>query len=277
LFSSVSAKFEKTKKSFESLSIKKIEEENVRLRKDVASLKDYLCELERKSGVTLYETNIPQKKTEAKVIEPIDEKAKRTAPTEENTKKAQVNKDAKKEKAAEKPKKTTEVSGSEEIDVGRLDLRVGRILEAKKHPDADALYVETIDLGEEKPRTVVSGLVRFVPLEQMQNRLVVCLCNLKPAKMRGVESQAMVMCASTPDKVEIMEVDPSCTPGQPVFCSKYAHRPDPVLNPKKKIWEGVAPDLKVSADGKAVYKDEVLLVDGKSPMTAPTLRSVPVK
>lgn len=53
------------------------------------------------------------------------------------------------------------------IDVGRLDLRVGRIIEAKKHPDADALYVEIIDLGEEKPRTVVSGLVKFVPLEQV--------------------------------------------------------------------------------------------------------------
>jgi tRNA-binding EMAP/Myf-like protein len=55
------------------------------------------------------------------------------------------------------------------VDVGRLDLRVGRILEAKKHPDADALYVEQIDLGEEKPRTVVSGLVRFVPLEEVQH------------------------------------------------------------------------------------------------------------
>jgi tRNA-binding EMAP/Myf-like protein len=51
-------------------------------------------------------------------------------------------------------------------DIGRLDFRVGRILEARKHPDADSLYVEIIDLGEEKPRTVVSGLVRFVPLEE---------------------------------------------------------------------------------------------------------------
>lgn len=46
---------------------------------------------------------------------------------------------------------------------------MGRIIEAKKHPDADALYVETIDLGEDKPRTVVSGLVRHVPLEHVSN------------------------------------------------------------------------------------------------------------
>ena len=76
----------------------------------------------------------------------------------------------------------------------------------------------------------------------MQNRLVVCLCNLKPAKMRGVESQAMVMCASTPDKVEILEIDSSCEPGDVVMCEPFAHRPDlPFMNPKKKIWEGVAP------------------------------------
>lgn len=75
----------------------------------------------------------------------------------------------------------------------------------------------------------------------MQNRLVVCLCNLKPAKMRGVESQAMVMCASTPEKVEILEVDPMCRPGDVVQCPPFVRRPDPVLNPKKKIWETVAP------------------------------------
>ncbi|MGH0173299.1 UNVERIFIED_CONTAM: hypothetical protein FKN15_065204 [Acipenser sinensis] len=76
---------------------------------------------------------------------------------------------------------------------------------AKKHPDADSLYVEEVDVGEATPRTVVSGLVKHVPIEQMQNRMAVLLCNLKAAKMRGVVSQAMVMCASAPDKVEILD------------------------------------------------------------------------
>lgn len=78
----------------------------------------------------------------------------------------------------------------------RLDIRVGKILEVSKHPDADALYVEKIDLGEVEPRTVVSGLANFVPLEQLQDRYVAVLCNLKPAKMRGVESQGMLLCTS---------------------------------------------------------------------------------
>jgi aminoacyl tRNA synthase complex-interacting multifunctional protein 1 len=47
---------------------------------------------------------------------------------------------------------------------------VGKIVSVKKHPDADSLYVEEIDVGEEKPRTVVSGLVKYIPLEGMQVR-----------------------------------------------------------------------------------------------------------
>jgi aminoacyl tRNA synthase complex-interacting multifunctional protein 1 len=45
---------------------------------------------------------------------------------------------------------------------------VGLIVEAKKHPDADSLYVETINTGEDKPRTVISGLAKHIPLEQLQ-------------------------------------------------------------------------------------------------------------
>lgn len=48
---------------------------------------------------------------------------------------------------------------SDVIDIGRLDLRVGKIVEVSKHPDADTLYLEKIDVGEAQPRTVVSGLV----------------------------------------------------------------------------------------------------------------------
>lgn len=55
------------------------------------------------------------------------------------------------------------------LDVSRLEIRVGKIVKVDKHPDADSLYVEQIDLGEPTgPRTVVSGLVKFVPIEQMQ-------------------------------------------------------------------------------------------------------------
>jgi tRNA-binding EMAP/Myf-like protein len=94
----------------------------------------------------------------------------------------------------------------------------------KKHPDADSLYVEQIDLGEpEGPRTVVSGLVNYIPIEEMQGRLLVAVCNLKPANMRGVKSFAMVLAATSPDgkegmgSVELIAVPEGSQPGDRVF------------------------------------------------------------
>lgn len=69
-----------------------------------------------------------------------------------------------------KEKKQQSVAGSansKPVDVSRLDLRIGCVITAKKHPDADSLYVEEVDVGEAVPRTVVSGLVNHVPLDQV--------------------------------------------------------------------------------------------------------------
>ncbi|KAF0890567.1 hypothetical protein E2562_003778 [Oryza meyeriana var. granulata] len=49
-----------------------------------------------------------------------------------------------------------------------LDIRVGRVVKAWRHPEADTLYVEEVDVGEEQPRTICSGLVNYLPLEQLQ-------------------------------------------------------------------------------------------------------------
>merc|ERR1712020_260015 len=122
---------------------------------------------------------------------------------------------------------------------------------ATRHPDADSLYVEEIDCGEEKARTVISGLVKFIPEAEMQDRLVVVLCNLKPSKMRGIVSEAMVMCASTPDKVEILAPPAGAKPGDKVTVDGFVCKPDEVLNPKKKIFETCAPDLKVNDNKQA--------------------------
>ena len=71
----------------------------------------------------------------------------------------------------EKQEKKAPAQAQEEmkVDVSRLDLRIGRIITAEKHPDADALYVEKVDVGEPAPRTVVSGLVKHIPLDQVLN------------------------------------------------------------------------------------------------------------
>lgn len=72
-------------------------------------------------------------------------------------------------------------------------MRIGKIVDINKHPDADALYVEKIDCGEEKARTVVSGLVNHVPIDEMRDRIVMVLCNLKPAKVTYIFFIALVV------------------------------------------------------------------------------------
>lgn len=95
--------------------------------------------------------------------------------------------------------------------------------------------------------------------------------------MRGVTSEAMVMCASTPEKVEVLSPPSGCTPGEAVHCVGYTRQPDPVMNPKKKIFETVAPDLHTNADLLACYKGVPFSVPGKGNVATKTLKNVAVK
>uniref|UniRef100_A0AAQ5X4E9 Tyrosine--tRNA ligase n=1 Tax=Amphiprion ocellaris TaxID=80972 RepID=A0AAQ5X4E9_AMPOC len=151
----------------------------------------------------------------------------------------------------------------DELAPSRLDIRVGKIISVDKHPDADSLYLEKIDVGEPEPRTVVSGLVAYVSQEDLQDRTVLVLCNLKPQKMRGIESQAMLLCASIegePRRVEPLDAPEGSSPGERVFVEGYeTGKPDEKLNPKKKVWEKLQVDLKISDECVAQWKDKQLM------------------
>ncbi|KFP50177.1 Aminoacyl tRNA synthase complex-interacting multifunctional protein 1, partial [Cathartes aura] len=194
---------------------------------------------------------------------------------EEKKKKEKVGK--KGEKKEEKQQPAAGSSDAKPVSVSRLDLRVGCIITAKKHPDADTLYVEEVDVGEASPRTVVSGLVKHVPLDQMQNRMAILLCNLKPAKMRGVVSQAMVMCASSPEKVEILAPPPGAVPGDRITFEGFPGDPEKELNPKKKIWEQIQPDLHTNDQCVATYKGVPFEVKGKGVCRAETMANSGIK
>ncbi|XP_057456803.1 probable methionine--tRNA ligase [Lotus japonicus] len=148
-------------------------------------------------------------------------------------------------------------AAEQEITISRLDIRVGLIKKAEKHPDADSLYVEEIDVGEEQTRTVVSGLVKYIPIDEMQNRKVCVLCNLKPAAMRGIKSHAMVLAASNDDhtKVELVESPSSAVVGERVTFPGFEGNPDELLNPKKKVWETLQVDLHSNEELVACYKN----------------------
>lgn len=178
-------------------------------------------------------------------------------------------------------KKIAAAAAVDEVTPAKLDIRVGRIVEVSRHPDADSLYVEKIDLGEEEPRVVVSGLVNYVPIEEMQNRDVVVLCNLKPAKMRGIESKGMVLCASVdePKQIEPLMPPKDSQPGERIVVEEHDNgEPDEVLNPKKKVWEKLQVDLKTNGDLFAVWQGNKLIskVSG-NPVTTKSLINAPIK
>lgn len=77
--------------------------------------------------------------------------------------------------------------------------------------------------------------------------------------------------------MEILSPPSGAVPGDLIEVEGYVRRPDAVLNPKKKIWETVAPDLKTNASKVATYKGAVISIPNKGPVTAPTLADVQIK
>lgn len=89
-------------------------------------------------------------------------------------------------------------------DFTKLDLRVGTVLLAEPHPKADKLLRMEIELGEEAPRQIVGGLREFFSPEELVGRQVVVVSNLKPRKLRGLESRGMVLAVRTGDGMRLL-------------------------------------------------------------------------
>ena len=88
----------------------------------------------------------------------------------------------------------------------RVELKIARITAVEKHPQADKLYIERIDLGGET-RQIVSGLVQHYTPEQLTGHNVIVVTNLKAARLRGVDSQGMLLAAQDGKTVEVLFAD----------------------------------------------------------------------
>ncbi|KAK9093635.1 hypothetical protein Syun_028546 [Stephania yunnanensis] len=141
-----------------------------------------------------------------------------------------------------------------------LDIRVGRILRAWRHSEADSLYVEEVDVGELEPRTICSGLVNYIPLDELQEMEVIVLVNLKPRNMRGVKSNGMLLAASDArhEKVELLFPPEGSVSGERIWFGLEEENGNAILAAtpnqvhKKKIWEVVQPHLKTNSSCIAV-------------------------
>lgn len=221
-----------------------------------------------------------------------------------------------KPKKEKQPKQPKNAPSTAPLTPALIDLRVGHILRAIAHPNADSLYVSTIAMGDPEGtehtqvdeetgkvvRTVCSGLNGLVPLEEMQNRKVVVVANLKPVNMRSIKSAAMVLAASPPAEegadphaadrvVELVSPPEGAEAGDLCYFEGWPYGdgrgPEKVLNPKKKQWEAIQPGFYTSDDlvvGFDAQKSEVggiekgdLIVDGKGKCTVKSLKGAVVR
>ena len=194
-----------------------------------------------------------------------------TAAADNSSKPAKKEKKDKAPKPAKAPPKETPLTPS------LIDLRVGHILHCTPHPNADSLYVSTIACGDppgtdntsthdptgQIVRTVCSGLNGLIPIEQMQNRKIIAVCNLKPVTMRGIKSAAMVLAASPRLKegeednhkgpVELVSPPEEAQAGERVCFEGWEGEPEGVLNPKKKVWEMCQVGFTTTEDGVVAF------------------------
>lgn len=97
----------------------------------------------------------------------------------------------------------------------KLDLRVGTVLSAEPHPKADRLLVLKVDLGTEE-RQLVAGIRAHYRTEDLVGRQLVVVANLEPATLRGVESQGMILAASTSEALVVITPEQKIAAGAKV-------------------------------------------------------------
>ncbi|EEQ35159.1 G4 quadruplex nucleic acid binding protein [Microsporum canis] len=212
------------------------------------------------------------------------------------------NKEEKKVKKEKQPRQKAAPAPAAPMSPCVIDLRVGHILRAVNHPNADSLYVSTIACGDAPGsdntqldeetgltvRTVCSGLNGLVPLAEMQGRKVVTVCNLKPVTMRGVKSAAMVLAASPRagndgDDSHGGPVELVCPPegaeaGERVFFEGWDEaEPEKQLNPKKKMWETFQPGFTTTDGLEVVFESAAVPQVSETAGSKPPLGRLMVK
>ena len=92
-------------------------------------------------------------------------------------------------------------------DFNSLDIRVGTVLEVEEVPKSRNLLKMQVDIGEEKPRQIVSGIKNWYSIEDLKGSKIVVLVNLKPRKIMGIESKGMLLAADVNDTAVLLKID----------------------------------------------------------------------
>jgi len=146
----------------------------------------------------------------------------------------------------------------------KCDIRVGEMLKVTPVFGSDKLYCEEIDVGEEKPRQVVSGIAPYYTPEELVGKKVLVVCNIKKNKIRKVDSFGMILCAEDTESgiVEIVEPPSHVKNGEQIFLIGEFEKDITTANQmkKRKIFENVVTHLKSNDNCIATFDDIPLIV-----------------
>ena len=152
-------------------------------------------------------------------------------------------------------------AAADQAEFTKMEIRVGKIMKVWNHEEADKLLCEEIDVGEESgPRQITSGLRGHYTLEEMQDKKVLVVCNLKASKIVGFVSNGMVLAAKGDGKVELVTPPDDAPIGERVFIDGLTGEPASSAQvKKKKIWETVAKDLKTAEGAVATWEGKAIM------------------
>lgn len=102
-------------------------------------------------------------------------------------------------------------------DFQKVEMKVGKVVAVEDHPNADKLIIIRVDVGEESPRTVVAGLKGHYAAEELEGKLIVVVTNLEPTRLRGVQSDGMLLAAQEADNIVLLTFDRDISPGSSVL------------------------------------------------------------
>lgn len=140
----------------------------------------------------------------------------------------------------------------------KLNLKIANVIKVRDHPDAKKLYILDIDLGEHK-RQLVAGMKAYYSKQELTGKNIVIISNLKPAKLRGIESQGMLLAAEKDDTVKVLEA-PNSKPGDPVIV-------DGIIPHTKQIKIEEFKDITLTTKNKHVLYNEKEIHTPTEPIT----------
>mmetsp|Transcript_33369 Transcript_33369/g.85285 ORF Transcript_33369/g.85285 Transcript_33369/m.85285 type:complete len:232 (-) Transcript_33369:108-803(-) len=173
-------------------------------------------------------------------------------------------KPAKKEKAA--PAQAPAQPSGEDDLFPAANIQVGRCVAVTDHPNSDKLIKIDVEIGNGEVKKVCAGLKQYIPKEELQGALVCVIVNLKPAKLGGEPSEAMILAADTPlpsnpeERIVKTLVPPATSkPGDQVYVQGGAPSTSMPKTLKSDKWKKIVPQLSVQG-GMACFSGKPLVV-----------------